>query len=52
MQEAGLSDEAIARIDGPVGLDIGAASPAEIAISIMGEMTERLRRPETRPGGS
>ncbi len=51
LQEAGLSDAVIARIDGPVGLDIGAASPAEIAIAIMGEMTERLRRPETRPGG-
>ena len=52
LQDAGLSDAAIARIDGPVGLDIGAASPAEIAISIMGEMTERLRRPETRPGAA
>ena len=50
LQEAGLSDAVIARIDGPVGLDIGAASPSEIAVSIMGEMTERLRRPETRPG--
>ncbi len=50
LQEAGLSDAVISRIDGPVGLDIGAASPAEIAVAIMGEMTERLRRPETRPG--
>ena len=48
--DAGLSEEVIARIDGPVGADIGAISPAEIAISIMAEMTERLRRPETRPG--
>jgi xanthine dehydrogenase accessory factor len=48
--DAGLSEEVIARIDGPVGADIGAVSPAEIAISIMAEMTERLRRPETRPG--
>ena len=50
LTEAGLSPDRIARIDGPVGLDIGAASPAEIAASIIAEMTERLRRPETRPG--
>lgn len=48
--EAGLGEDVIARIDGPVGADIGAVSPAEIAISIMAEMTERLRRPDTRPG--
>ena len=49
LTEAGLTQAQIARIDGPVGLDIGAVSPAEIAISIMAEMTERLRRPDTRP---
>ena len=49
LREAGVSDAAIARIHGPVGADIGAVSPAEIAVSIMAEMTERLRRPETRP---
>ena len=48
--EAGLSDDVIARVDGPVGADIGAVSPPEIAVSIMAEMTERLRRPDTRPG--
>lgn len=50
LKAEGLSDGQIARIDGPIGLDIGASSPAEIAIAIMAEMTERLRRPETRPG--
>ena len=50
LQEASVSEDKIARIDGPVGADIGAISPAEIAVSIMAEMTERLRRPDSRPG--
>lgn len=50
LTEAGVSESAIARIDGPIGLDIGSSTPAEIAVSIMGEMTERLRRPDSRPG--
>ncbi len=49
LTEAGFSDAQIARIHAPVGADIGAKSPAEIAISIMAQITERLRRPETRP---
>ena len=38
LKEAGLTDAAIARIGSPVGLDIGAKSPAEIAISILAEI--------------
>lgn len=43
MREAGHSDDATGRIHGPVGLDIGAANPAEIAVAILAQMTAVLR---------
>lgn len=42
---AGFSVDEIARIHGPVGLDIGAAGPAEIAVSILAQMIQTLRKP-------
>jgi xanthine dehydrogenase accessory factor len=45
--EAGITDEQFARIHGPIGLNIGAKSPAEIAVSILGQIVEvRARRLE------
>ena len=43
LKEAGLTDADIGRIHAPIGLPIGAVSPAEIAVAIMGEITQRLR---------
>jgi xanthine dehydrogenase accessory factor len=40
----GLSEADIARIHAPIGLPIGAVSPAEIAVAIMAEITARLRQ--------
>jgi xanthine dehydrogenase accessory factor len=40
----GFSDADLARIHAPIGLSIGAVSPAEIAVAIMGEITARLRQ--------
>ena len=48
LREAGFGDADIARIHAPVGLDIGAVSPAEIALSILGEMTQLLHRKPPR----
>lgn len=44
LKQTGFSDKDLARIHGPVGLSIGAKSPAEIAIAILGEITDVLRR--------
>jgi xanthine dehydrogenase accessory factor len=46
LKEQGLSDADLARIHAPIGLDIGAVSPAEIAVAIMAQITERLRQEE------
>lgn len=48
LKQAGFSDAEIARIHAPVGLDIGSSSPAEIAVAIIAEITQNLRKPETR----
>jgi len=44
LKAQGFDDQVLARIHGPIGLNIGGKSPAEIAISIMGEITSVLRQ--------
>ena len=51
LKQQGASDAALARIHAPIGLDIGAVSPAEIAVAIIAQITARRRMPnaaETR----
>jgi xanthine dehydrogenase accessory factor len=48
LREQGFTDADIARIHAPIGLDIGAVSPAEIAVSILGEIVADLRRDRRR----
>ena len=56
LREEGMSDDELGRISGPSGLDIGAATPSETAISILAEIIAvragrgggRLREVETR----
>ncbi|WP_170606735.1 XdhC family protein [Ruegeria arenilitoris] len=43
MKQAGFTDDQIAQIHGPIGLDIGAADPSEIAVAILAQMTAVLR---------
>ncbi len=40
MEESGVDARKFSRIDGPIGLAIGARSPAEIALSILAKMTQ------------
>jgi xanthine dehydrogenase accessory factor len=61
LREAGLTDEQIGRLHGPIGLDLGGRQPAETALAILAEMTavryggraERVERTEKHaPSGS
>ena len=44
LKQQGLTDNDIGRIHAPIGLDIDAETPAEIAVAIMGEITKSLRQ--------
>ena len=45
LREKGFSEDELGRIHAPIGLAIGARSPAEIAVSIMAEVTQVRRQP-------
>ena len=45
LKAQGLTDQELARIHAPIGLSIGAVSPSEIAVAILGQITARLRLP-------
>jgi xanthine dehydrogenase accessory factor len=44
LKEAGCTDAQIARISAPIGLDIGASTPGEIAVAILGDIIQALRK--------
>ncbi len=50
LRAAGITEAQLARVSGPVGLDIGAETPEEIAIAVLAEMV-RTRRGVQRPPG-
>jgi xanthine dehydrogenase accessory factor len=50
LRDSGVSDEVISRLKSPAGLDIGAATGPEIALSILAEIVQRRRaRPSATP---
>lgn len=48
LAEAGFGEADVKRIHAPIGLDIGAVSPAEIALAILGEIVQTLRGPRRK----
>lgn len=50
LAEAGFGETDLRRVHGPVGLAIGARSPGEIAVAVLAQMTDVLRRSAEQPG--
>ena len=49
LRAGGVSEEKLSRVHAPLGLDIGADSPAEIAVSAMAEILAALRQRDAKP---
>jgi xanthine dehydrogenase accessory factor len=49
LREQGFDDDALARIRGPVGLDLGSRSPEETALAILAEMVAVRNRRDAKP---
>ncbi len=52
LKAEGLGDGEIARISAPIGLDIGAATPGEIAVAILADIIQAFRRRELAQEGA
>lgn len=46
LRKAGFTDAELERIQGPVGLPIGSRSPSEIAVSVLAQVIQTLRKPQ------
>jgi xanthine dehydrogenase accessory factor len=51
LKARGIAEEALSRVVAPVGLPIGAESPAEIAVSILGQVIASVKNPDGSKGG-
>ncbi|MBV9115284.1 MAG: XdhC family protein [Hyphomicrobiales bacterium] len=49
LKEAGFSEAQIARISAPIGMDIGASTPAEIALATLAQLIAALRKTDAVP---
>ncbi len=44
LEDRGLDADDLARLHGPIGLDIGSESPAEVTVAILAEIIQEMRR--------
>jgi xanthine dehydrogenase accessory factor len=51
MREEGFAEEALQRLHSPIGLEIGAVTPEEIAVSVLAEIVREMRKSSFGHGG-